>query len=84
LIELDAAGIQLHQFTARFDIPEADSLVPTAGDEGAAIRRKRHGIDRTGMPLDSSSTPRILISCSDKMLELSGSRVALCPPSGGS
>ena len=50
--QLDAAGIQLHQFAPRRDIPEADRLVTAARRQRAAIRRKHHGIDRTGMPLE--------------------------------
>ena len=50
--QLDAAGIQLHQLAPRRNIPEADRLVTAARRQGATIRRKRHGIDRTGMPLE--------------------------------
>ena len=52
MTQLDAAGIQLHQFAPRLDIPEADRLVTAARRQGATIRRKRHGMDRTGMPLE--------------------------------
>ena len=50
--QLDAAGIQLHQFAPRLNIPEADRLVTAARRQGATIRRKHHGMDRTGMPLE--------------------------------
>ncbi len=52
LTQLDAAGIQLHQLAPRLDIPEADRLVSAARRQGATIRRKHHGRDRTGMPLE--------------------------------
>ena len=41
--QFDVAGIQLHQFAPRLDIPEADRLVSAARRQGATIRRKRHG-----------------------------------------
>ena len=34
----DAAGIQLHQFAPRLNIPEADRLVTAARRQGATIR----------------------------------------------
>ena len=52
LAQLDAAVIQLHQLTPRLDIPEADRLVAAARGQCATIRRKRHGHDCTGMPLE--------------------------------
>ena len=50
--QFDVAEIQLHQFAPRLDIPEADRLVTAACRQGASIRRKHHGTDRTGMPLE--------------------------------
>src|SRR5262249_35051821 len=50
--QLDAARIQLRQLSPRRNIPEANRLVLAARRQRMAIWRKRHGADRSGMPVD--------------------------------
>ena len=48
----DVAEIQFHQLAPCRKVPEANRLIMTARRQGATIRRKRHGVDLTGMPLE--------------------------------